>query len=316
MEREVLLKYIEGECTDLEMIQITTWLDSDPINMREYLALRKLHDITIWQAIPNNISHKSPQPKLSRRLMKPVFIEVMKIAAILIIAIVFTRYLFPGGKVDNLVVMQTLHVPAGQRAEITLEDGTNVWLNANTTLTFPNQFKGGTREVKLNGEGFFKVASNKAKPFIVKTQIYDIKVTGTMFNVIAYSKNKIFETSLLEGAVEVLKPNDLKSLLLKPNERVFLKNNQLSVEAITHSNHFLWKEGIISFEDMPFAEMANKLELFFDLKIEIKNSKLLKYRCTGKFRTKDGIEHILKVLQLSNKFTYKINEKLNTITIE
>jgi len=81
-------------------------------------------------------------------------------------------------------------------------------------------------------------------------------------------------------------------------------------------NHQLWKEGIISFQDESFTELVNKLQLYFDMKIEVKNDKILNYRCTGKFRTKDGVEHILKVLQLRNKFDYTIDEKTNTIIIE
>jgi ferric-dicitrate binding protein FerR (iron transport regulator) len=160
------------------------------------------------------------------------------------------------------------------------------------------------------------VAGNKSKPFIVKTEKYDIKVLGTKFNLMAYSGKGIFETSLLEGSVEVLNSGGSKGILIKPNEQIFQKNGQLIITSIINMNHFLWKEGIISFENEYFPELVKKLELYFDLKIAVKNDKILKYRCTGKFRTKDGVEHILKVLQLSNKFSYKVDDKQNIITIE
>jgi transmembrane sensor len=316
MNKELLIKYIEGDCTAREKVDITNWLDSDQDNMREYLALHKLHDIIIWQTSPITQFERKPKEQTFFRSLKSVYIEVIKIAAILVVAIIGSRFLFPGRMADNPVVMQTLNVPAGQRAEITLEDGTKVWLNSKSILTFPNQFTGDTREVNLDGEGFFDVTSSKSKPFLVKTEKFDIKVWGTKFNLMAYSGQGLFETSLLEGSVEVLKSGSHKGVLIRPDERIFLKDNHLVVSPIEHINYFLWKDGIISFEDESFPELVKRLELCFDLKIEVKNEKILSYHCTGKFRTKDGVEHILKVLQLSNKFRYVINDKLNTIVID
>ncbi len=316
MNTELLIKYIEGDATDSEIVAITNWLDSDPENMKEYLALRKLHDITIWQTSPTAKSEQEPISKNSRSSRKMIFSEVMKYAAILVMAIVVSRYVFPELKSVDKVAMQSLYVPAGQRAEIKLEDGTKVWLNANTTLTFPNQFSGKTREVSINGEGYFEVVSNKLKPFIVKTDKYNIKVLGTKFNVMAYSGNEKFETALFEGSVEVLKSGGSKGMLIQPDQRIFQEKEQLTIAPITDLNHQLWKEGIISFQDESFTMLVNKLQLYFDMRIEVKNDKLLDYQCTGKFRTKDGVEHILKVLQLRNKFNYTIDEKTNTITIE
>lgn len=314
--RELLVKYIKGDCTDEEKVDIATWIDFGPENMKEYLALRKLHDITIWQTFPVSKPALKSKGRASIWLRSAIYTEVLKIAAVFIVAILVSRYLFPEAIPNSPVAVQTLHVPAGERAEITLEDGTKVWLNAKTTLIFPNQFSGQTREVQLDGEGFFDVTPNKSKPFVVKTKNYGIKVWGTKFNLMAYSEKKIFETSLLEGTVEVLSSNDEKGIMLRPNERIFVADTHLTVAPIEHMNHFLWREGIISFEDETFPEMVNKLELYFDLKMVVKNSKILKYRCTGKFRTKDGVEHILKVLQLSNKFNYTIDEMQNVITIQ
>jgi len=316
MNTELLLKYIAGDCTDYEKVSVTKWLDSDPENLKEFLALRKLHDIVIWQTSPVDKAEQASKEKKSVWSWKLIYTEVLKIAAVLLVAVLVSRFLSPDYKSENSIAMQIIHVPAGQRAEITLVDGTKVWLNAKTTFTFPNYFSENSRNVTLDGEGFFDVSANKLKPFIVKTEKYDIKVLGTKFNLMAYSGKGIFETSLLEGLVEVHRSDGSKGILIKPNERIFQENNRLVVSPIIDSTHFLWKEGIISFNDESFPEMVNKLELYFDLHIEIKNDKILNYRCTGKFRTKDGVEHILKVLKLSNKFNYWIDDKQNVITIE
>lgn len=313
---KLLLKYIQGNCTDQEKAIITNWLDSDPRNMKEYLALRKLNNILIWQTDPDVALQERSKERIYLRQRNKYYIEALKIAAIFILAVLASRYLLPQIQSKAVPVMQTVHVPAGQRAEITLGDGTRVWLNANTIMTFPNQFSGNTREVKLDGEGFFNVTPDKLKPFIVNTPKYDVKVRGTKFNLMAYSDAGNFETSLLEGAVEVLKQGSSTGIMLKPDEQVFSRDGEMVIAPIRNRGHFLWTEGILSFDDTPFPELVNQLELYFDLDIEVKNNRILNYHCTGKFRTKDGVEHILKVLQMENEFSYRKDDKLNKLTIE
>jgi len=314
MNQETLLRYISGDATETEKAEMAQWLDANPENMREFLAFRKLYDITLWQE--ENKETQLINPSKKEFTIRKLVVEALKIAAIFVVALVGTRYMFPISKVSEPVAMQTIYVPAGQRAELTLSDGTKVWLNAKTTFVFPNLFTEKSRIVSLNGEGYFDVKSNKKQPFIVKTEKYDVKVWGTQFNLMAYSGKPIFETSLLEGSVELLNPGGVQGVMIVPNERIYLKNDRLVRTPIVNYNHFLWKEGLISFDDESFPEMVTKLELYFDLKINLNNRRIVKNRYTGKFRTKDGVEHILKVLQLSNQFKFKIDDKLNIITIE
>lgn len=314
---KILIKYINGDCSDEEKVTVAKWLDSDPNNMKEYLALRKLNDMMIWQTDPDVAFQEKSKERIPVRRGNRYYIEAFKIAAIFIIALLVSRYFLPDNVTNDVMSpIQILHVPAGQRAEITLGDGTRVWLNAKTTLSFPTQFSGNAREVKLDGEGFFDVTPDKSKPFIVSTAKYDVKVWGTKFNLMAYSGAGTFETSLLEGAVEVLRRGSSSGFMLNPDEQVHIKEGKMVVTPILNMGHFLWREGILSFDNVPFSELINQLELYFDLEIEIENNRILNYHCTGKFRAKDGVEHILKVLQLENKFSYRKDDQLNKITIE
>ena len=104
--------------------------------------------------------------------------------------------------------------------------------------------------------------------------------------------------------------------MLNPNEQAYLTGDKIVVAPIRNMDHFMWREGILSFDNVTFTELVNQLELYFDLTIEVSNSRALNYYCTGKFRTKDGVEHILKVLQMENKFSYTIDDKRNKIIIE
>jgi len=316
--KKKLLKYIKGDCTFQEKKDIIQWLDSDPANMKEYISLRRLNDITIWQTNSDILSHGKSKKYFSLWSWNKYYTEIFKIAAVFIFAIFVSRFIFSDLYSGSpTVAMQTINVPAGQRAELTLADGTKVWLNANTKLIFPNQFVGKSRVVKLDGEGFFDVAHNRSIPFIVKTNNkYNVKVWGTKFNIIAYSTNKKFETSLLDGSVEILMSGHKTGRILKPNERIFSKNNKMVISPIKNNDNFLWKEGIINFDNVTFTELINKLELYFDLKIEVRNNQIKQEHYSGKFRTKDGIEHILKVLQLKNKFNYCIDREFNKIIIE
>ncbi len=314
--KQLLLKYISGDCSEQEKYKVINWLDSDPENMRKYLALRKLNDISIWQANQNFTFLHSRKRKISL-FSGNYFIEGLKIAGVFVIAFFAYQYLvpqfLPQRRMDQ---MQTLHVPAGQRAEITLNDGTIVWLNANSTLKFPSRFSNKYRVVNLEGEGFFEVIHDKSCPFIVKTSQFNVKVWGTKFNLDARSDSKYFKTSLLAGSVEVLAPGSKSGIILKPNEQASLVADKMVVSQIRNRDQFLWREGIISFDNATFSEIMEKLKIYFNVKIKVLNPQLLKYRYTGKFRMKDGVKHILDVLELKNKFTYRIDNNLNEITIK
>ena len=106
--------------------------------------------------------------------------------------------------------MQTITVPAGQRINITLVDGTNVWLNARTSLSYPVKFGKNNRQVVLDGEAYFDVTKDKSKPFIVQTDNYNVEVLGTKFDVNAYSETGEFETTLMSGSVKVASASDSK----------------------------------------------------------------------------------------------------------
>lgn len=311
MDDKLLQLYFEGRTTDEQSRLITDWLDADEANMKHYQQLCRLYEISFWHEKPEtNITLLSKKPK-----WRSLLLEAIKIAAVFILGFALNHFLNQDIKED--IVMQTIHVPAGQNAQLTLADGSKVWLNAGSTLNFPTRFVEGKRQVILEGEGFFEVKANKEKPFIVSTSIYDIKALGTSFNVNAYKQSKEFETALLTGKVEISDRITNHTISLTPNNRAVFINNRLSVAPIESTDYFLWREGIIYFDE-PLTDVLYKLELYFDINIDVSNKSVLenKRHCTGKFRTRDGLDHILNVLQLTNHFTYKKDEERNLITIK
>ncbi|MCM0717162.1 FecR domain-containing protein [Parabacteroides sp. W1-Q-101] len=315
MNQELLNKYIAGDATPEEKEEVARWLDADKKNMKEFLALRKLYDISIWQQEQTPVAKDKLSLGNKRWTLRSASFELAKVAAIFILAFTIV-YSFLINEDNDSAKMQTIFVPPGQRAELTLTDGTKVWLNAKTTFTFPDKFTANNRRVTLDGEGYFDVTKNPEKPFIVNTERYDIKVMGTEFNVTAYSGSSVFETSLLKGAVEVFSPAKDTKVSLEPHMRTYEENGILKKDTIEHENYFLWKEGLICFYDEPVDKMIKKLQLYYDVKIDVQNKTLLNNRYSGKFRTKDSVEHVLKVLQLNNKFSYEKDNDRNLITIK
>ena len=310
MDDKLLQLYFEGRATDDQSRLITEWLDVDEANLKHYQQLCRLNEISFWHEEPKVVT-KSLKEKFRWQLLLK---KTVKIAAVFMLGFMLNHWFSPG--VGEVIAMQTIHVPAGQNAQLTLADGSKVWLNAGSTLNFPTRFVEGKRQVTLVGEGFFEVKANKEKPFIVSTSTYDVKALGTSFNVHAYNQSKEFETALLTGKVEISDRMTNRSISLTPNNRAVIGDDGLSVIPIESVDYFLWREGILYFDE-PLTEVLEKLELYFDVNIHVNNKSVLenKRHCTGKFRTRDGLDHILSVLQLTNHFTYKKDEEKNLITI-
>lgn len=318
METNKIYKYISGDASASEKKEVMDWIESDQAHLKEYLSLRKLYYLTIWQddATIGETANTPIRTFFSRKLNLRKLIEI---AAIFLIAfpIAYTCLLWSFETQKKETGMQTIYVPAGQRALITLSDSSKVWLNAKTKLTFPSHFDADNRTVTLDGEGFFCVSKNKQKPFIVKTGQYDIKVLGTEFNVQAYKTDTSFETALLKGSVQIESKKHRKQIRLEPNSKMDVKNGQIKITPITQYDSFRWKEGLLCFDNNTIGEMFKKLELYFDVTILTENKQLLDYRYSGKFRIDDGVEQVLKTLQLNTEFQYeKPNDNNSLIVIK
>lgn len=296
---KLLTKYVSGDITPDERKLVVQWINASEANRKEYNSFRKIYIATLWSDAETN-----KKSKRSLLFIPSYAREILKIAAIfLVVFFVIQSWDYFFSNKDEKIVMQKLYVPPGQRVELTLVDGTRVWLNANTMFTFPSRFANGQREIFLNGEAHFQVTSDKENPFIVRTILHDVEVLGTEFNVSAYSRNNFFETVLMKGAVKVC-AHQGDSVILQPNTKVTSTDGVMKVSPIKNADQYRWTEGLMCFEDEPIEELFNKIEAYYDIKIVNNNLKVGKRRYTGKFYIDDGVEHILKILQLNNDFTY------------
>jgi ferric-dicitrate binding protein FerR (iron transport regulator) len=297
MNRELLYRFFEGKTSIDEEKVIRQWLDQSEVNRKTFIEERKTYDALLF----TSREVVSKQKKLSAST--PWMIST--VAAVALLLIVSGLYLFNNNHYQEQY--NTILVPPGQRINLILADNSNVWLNANTTLRYPTQFSRKNRTVYLDGEGYFEVSKNKKRPFIVKTNLGDVQVTGTAFNVEAYSKYNSFETSLFTGSVDIYK-NEVKLVTLKPNEKSTLENGQLLVSNITDKDKYLWSKGLIAFNNKKLEEILLSLEKYFDVEIHIDTRNLPQQTYTGKFRQSDGVDYALRVLQKSIHFTYERDE--------
>ena len=162
-------------------------------------------------------------------------------------------------------VQNKLIVPYGKRSSLTLADGSKIWLNSGSTLTFPGQFDDTKREIELiSGELYVEVAPDKNKPFYVHTSDYDVKVYGTKLNVSSYSKSPS-SVVLVEGSVG-LKPSTRKELILSPNERtVLLEDGSIRTQKVDVSLFVSWKDGYITYDNTPINEVLRQIGRYYNL---------------------------------------------------
>jgi ferric-dicitrate binding protein FerR (iron transport regulator) len=305
MNRELLYRFFEGKTSIDEEKSIRSWLTESAENKKIFLEERMTYDALLFTS-------RDVGSKQNRFFsFNPWMIST--VAAVALLLIVGGLYLFNNNHYPEQY--NTILVPPGQRINLILADNSNVWLNANTTLRYPTQFSAKNRTVYLDGEAYFDVSANKKKPFIVKTGQGDVRATGTSFNVEAYSKYNSFETSLFTGNVDIYK-NEAKLASLTPNEKSTLENNELKVTKITDLDEYLWRKGLIAFNNKKLDEILLTLEKYFDVDIQIDSKNLPHHTYTGKFRQSDGVDYALQVLQKSIHFTYTRDEDTGKIYIK
>ncbi len=193
-------------------------------------------------------------------------------------------------------------IPYGKRSEIMLADGTHIWLNSGSQLSYPTEFKSDSREVYLSGEAFFDIKPNPEKPFYVITRDIRIKVLGTSFNVSSYEEDNTSQTVLFKGKVSAGK-NQLfsKTVELMPGERMIYnkKNRGLTKDKVDTKFYASWIGGYLIFENEPITEIYKKLERYYNKNIQAEEG-LEKISFSGKLDLKDKLEDVLENISFAS----------------
>jgi ferric-dicitrate binding protein FerR (iron transport regulator) len=238
---------------------------------------------------------------------------------------------------SSLAKNNTVSTLPWTKSKLKLPDGSTVWLNAGSRLTYDEQFDAPLREVQLTGEAYFDVVKDKTRPFIIHTGTIDVKVLGTAFNVRSYPNEKTTETALIRGRVEItLHNNPDKKIILRPNEKLIVNNDIASTETTTTESarpkeetmmtlskirmatkdsvvtETKWTQDTLEFDGEPFQHIVDELERQYHVHFVLKNKALKKMRFTGVFENKSLLV-IMEALHVSGRFQYEYTDDIITV---
>jgi len=200
--------------------------------------------------------------------------------------------------------LNKLVVPYGKRSNLTLSDGTEVWLNSGTELDFPAEFSGKTREIHVNGEIFIEVAHSKV-PFIVHAKDMDILVQGTSFNISAYRDDSRKTVVLVEGKVKIER-GSVQIAELLPNEMIDITENKILKERVDVSEYISWTKGILEFNNTPMSEILKKIERYYNVQFEgTADIPLSKQTCSGKLFLSNNLDSVMTSVSILSSTVYK-----------
>ncbi len=321
---EIIYRILNKEASGQEEEIFRQWLALSKQNQKGFLQLERLWQNTGGVADYYRINQERGWDAVSRKIRKKperkVLYPLLKIAAAIVTAYllgIFTMYLMRQGVQQPVGAIAENHVkvPMGSKTEIQLPDGTRVWLNSGSEVSYPSVFEPELREITLSGEAFFDVQKNDRIPFIVHAGDLDVQVLGTSFNVKSYPGEDFTETTLVEGSVKLSNRDSKETVVLKPGERAVMIKNRKQFDRSDHVETDLytsWKNGKLVFKRERFGDLAVKMERWYNIQITISNKKLSDERVTGVFE-QESVEQALRALQISVPFQYEIRK--NNIVI-
>lgn len=317
-------KYLSGNATPEEFTAVVDELSSEQPGEKMSADLLEHWHESIFQgeaarengSLLDRIHHRIAlvEPVGATKQLS-LYRNLLRIAAILILALttsVIWMYQPQKEHIPLLVnVVDTVTTPYGARTSFRLPDGSEIWLNSGSTVTFPRQF-GEVRSVKLRGEAYFKVKKD-GRPFEVETSTGLVEVMGTSFDVKAYP-HESFETTLVEGIVKV---NDHahRMATLKPGERsVHCQSNGFTLTTVNTDLITSWKDGKLIFVKEPFANVARELERWYNVKIVLQGERLKKLCYTGKIEM-ETFGEILELINITTPIHYQYNKNTRILRI-
>ncbi|QGY47972.1 DUF4974 domain-containing protein [Maribellus comscasis] len=320
----VIQRFVQGQASVEDEKLLYSWIKENPENRKRLfqekdiwesakLGTKQLNDLELdqWLSLQDRIA--------SRKLRFSGVTEIMKIAAIVIISLGvgwIGRYLYSQHPfIKKTVEMKTVEATKGQLKEVFLADGTHVWINSDSELSFPSRFDANNRRVELAGEAYFEVKANEEKPFYVKTKSHTVKVVGTRFNVCEYPENHTIETTLEEGKVKIITGNIVHDLLPGEQSSFNTETSKVRIGEADLEIFTTWKEGRYEFRNEPLGKIFQIVERWWDVEIdypeELKNE-----RISGVLRRYKPLEQHFELIKQLLPIHYEINSDEVRITVQ
>lgn len=316
---ERIVKYQQGELSYEEVAklladaELDAELKADLTSFLNVSALASLH-VSLANREDGESSLPALKAKLRRRMLYRIGRTMLKYVAVgaivLGITLVVERH---QATRPAATAMQTLAVPRGQHCQITLADGSKIWVNGGSTLRYPSHFEA-NRQIELAGEALFDVVKNGNMPFVVSAKGVCVKVIGTRFNVRGYAAEPL-TVSLFRGAVSVYRENnEQQSVVLRPNEQLTVSGEGMTKHRMD-ADVAAWKDGLLVFKSATMAQIITHLQTCYGVKITVKHPSLLNIRYSGKFRQSDGVVNILDIISRVQYFKVVHKHQSNEIEL-
>lgn len=331
----IITSYLIGKISAFESEKLNEWINASPQNAYQLERLKKLWNEkcnerkTINSSdIKRDVWQKGVEqsPIIQKNKIHPFIhsLFVRKLVAVfVIITIVGILFMMSNNSINStsFIIEENEHIekinPSGQKSKIFLSDGSIVWLNANSSISYYKHFSDSARIISLNGEAFFEVKKDTLNPFIVKTKGVNIKVLGTQFNVNSRVSEQEVSVALIEGLVKVFidnKIDDRNTQFINPGEGIIIncKTNHIQNFAFNLSEKYnpysCWKDGIMVFNGESYDAFVDKIALWYGIEVQTDGIPSSDWEIRGHFHN-ESLENIMNTVSYNKEFTYKINRK-------
>ena len=315
MTQETLRKYINGDASDEERLEVLHWAEESEDNRKELMAYRSLSNTLIFNG---ELETRASQNELEKKRRAVIFKRAVKAVGVAAAIAVGVFFGFRHLKTDTPIAVETLSAPAGLITESILSDGTKICLNAGSKLEIIN-YKKNERRVRLYGEAYFDVTRDEMRPFIVETGKIAVRVLGTEFNV--NSKGDEHSVVLVRGAVQVdsLTDEETLSYRLVPGQR-FSRNpsdGSGNIAQVTTEDYTSLINGYLKFEKLPVAQVILKIQVYYGICIRHDGLPEDAYPITGKLDLRTRVDTALVNLEFLAPVNFeKISDNEYRVTMK
>ena len=311
-QNNILEKYIRGSISEEEYNELQQQIQNDSdSSVGDMLneCWQKDLNIHVMPRAAKERTRRQIDEKIKKDIRRIWFKRASTIAASILIPVLIISTVYFYKEMNHYKqIPNIVSVNKGQRAGITLPDGTIVHLNSESKLSYTPDFNGKLREVVLEGEAFFEVTPNKEKPFIVKTSVFDVEVLGTSFNVSVYNDENIVETALMEGKVKLtMQGCPSKPVYLTPSQKFIYSRSdrQGTISIMEGDTELAWKQGILAFSAEPLEEVFRKIERWYGVTMHYDKESLVNDNFTGQFKM-ISIQEMMNILRMHYNLKFKI----------
>ena len=308
---ELIDKYLKGTASEEERTELEIWYRSFDTKhgFVEFLSLeqKKSLEQRLWKSIDD--AESDPQPDTAIRSLPSTRTNFGRwlVAASVVFVVCFALVKYRGQQIIEKKHRTNITAARAEIKKVLLPDGSNVWLNAESKISFLNNFSGSSREVWLEGEAYFDVAHDSTRAFLIHSGRLTTRVLGTAFNIDAYNKNRNIVVSVTRGKVAVGDAQTKTMATLLPGKQVDynVKTQSFQVNRVDAASLSEWRTGKLVYKNTPFEEIAQRLERKFNVQISFTDARIGKCKLTAMFDEKVPLDDILKMLCKVNGTQYK-----------